>query len=128
MKKWLLSTAIATLFFTGCIPSCGTNDNAEAKKLKEFAQELNTYANDKYKSENARCSDYAIKKSNLVSMEAYNFTDKLTIEIKDNKPLVEANLGPSKIILKNDLIDILNSKDSLKNNIDSYIDSCNSLK
>lgn len=28
MKKWLLSTAIATLFFTGCIPSCGTNDNA----------------------------------------------------------------------------------------------------
>ena len=127
MRKWLLSTTVAALIFTGCIPSCGANNNAEAKKLEEFAQELNAYANETYKSKNASCSDYTIKKSNLVSMKDYSFTDKLNIEIKDNKPLIEANLGPSNIILKNDLIDILNSKDLLKNNIDSYIDSCNNL-
>ncbi|MFX4240253.1 hypothetical protein ACOL3H_07105 [Aliarcobacter butzleri] len=124
MKKWLLSAATATLIFTGCIPNSGIKENTETKKLREFAAELNTYANETYKLKNKSCTDYGIKKFSLITMTDDGFADKLTIEIKDNKPLVETNVGSFLIILKNDLIDILNSKDLLKKNIDTYIDSC----
>jgi len=119
-----LSTTLATLLFTGCMPSpCSNKPSKEALELQKFSQELNVYAAESYKNKGANCTDYSIKQLDLLNLRDNNLND-LTIEIKDNKPLIAPGMSRGTSLSKNRLIDILDKKEDIKRNIDLYIDSC----
>lgn len=126
MKKILLTTLLASFIFTGCFPGCNSKQYSdEVIKLQEIANELNTYAAESYSSKKGTCTDYSIKKLDLINLKDYMVINNLSIEIKDNKPLILPNLNSGISFTKNDLVDILNKKDDIKKNIDLFIDNCN---
>lgn len=119
MKKFIL-LLIAIFLFTGCMDMSQKRITLEEKQLLLLKEELQEHANKVYLEGNTKCSDFTIKEVDLMSLEPTKISSDVTIQISDNKPLIET----TRIVIKNHLIDIIEKKEILKNNIEKYIDMC----